>query len=398
MAKNINTSGSKIGLVLSGGGARTAYQVGVLKAVAEFLPPEISDPFPIICGTSAGAINALAIAGCHGSENQRTFQSRIKKIESIWCELEASNIYRSDLFGVLKNTLTMFFSIFNKGSTEKNPKALLDNTPLRGLLRELVDFEAINESIDSKRITAVSVTAVSYSDGKSVTFYDGEEALQPWVRSRRIGIRSKLTIDHIMASTAIPVMFPTIKIMGSYFGDGAIQQLKPISPALHLGANKIFIIGINDNASNKSPLLSDAANPHTHNPPSSAKIIGHILNSAFIDAIESDLETLKNINRLAEILPAETREAEGIGDLQPIKFLMISPSESIGALARNYFKELPLSMRFFFKIMGITTRSEGIEIASYVMFSKGFCSKLVELGYQDGLAKQQAIIEFLLKE
>ena len=289
----------------------------------------------------------------------------------------------------------MFFSIFNKSYAQEKPKALLDNTPLRQLLRQLIDFEAINESINNKRIKAVSITAVSYSDGKSVTFYDGEEELQPWVRSRRIGIRSKLTIDHIMASTAIPVMFPTVKIMGSYFGDGAIQQLKPISPALHLGANKIFIIGVNNNASNKLPALNDTKNLHIHNPPSSAKIIGHILNSAFVDAIDSDLETLRNINRLAEILPAETRKAEGISDLRPIKFLAISPSESIGALARNYFKELPLSMRLFFKIMGITTRSEGIEIASYVMFSKGFCSKLVELGYKDGLAKQKAIIEFL---
>ncbi len=395
MAKDINASGSKVGLVLSGGGARAAYQAGVLKAVAELLPPETSDPFPIICGTSAGAINALAIAGCHGSENQRTFQSRIKKIESIWCGLEANNIYRSDLLGVLKNTLMMFFSIFNKNYTQKKPKALLDNTPLRRLLNELIDFEAINESINNKRITAVSITAVSYSDGKSVTFYDGEATLQPWVRSRRIGIRSKLTIDHIMASTAIPVMFPTTRIMGSYFGDGAIQQLKPISPALHLGANKIFIIGVNDNSSSEPPSLSDATNLHIHSPPSSAKIIGHILNSAFVDAIDSDLETLRNINRLAEILPAETREAKGISDLRPIKFLAISPSKSIGTLARNYFKELPLSMRFFLKIMGLTTRSEGIEIASYVMFSKGFCSKLVELGYQDGLAKQQAITEFL---
>ena len=395
MTKEINTSGSKIGLVLSGGGARTAYQVGVLKAVAELLPPEISDPFPIICGTSAGAINALALAGCHGSEYQCTFQSRIKKIESIWCGLEANNIYRSDLLGVLKNTLIMFFSIFNKSYTQEKPKALLDNTPLRQLLRQLIDFEAINESINNKRIKAVSITAVSYSDGKSVTFYDGEEELQPWVRSRRIGIRSKLTIDHIMASTAIPVMFPTVKIMGSYFGDGAIQQLKPISPALHLGANKIFIIGVNNNASNKLPALNDTKNLPIHDPPSSAKIIGHILNSAFVDAIDSDLETLRNINRLTEILPAETRKAEGISDLRPIKFLAISPSESIGALARNYFKELPLSMRLFFKIMGITTRSGGIEIASYVMFSKGFCSKLVELGYKDGLAKQKAIIEFL---
>ena len=183
--------------------------------------------------------------------------------------------------------------------------------------------------------------------------------------------------------------------MGSYFGDGAIQQLKPISPALHLGANKIFIIGVNDNSSSEPPSLSDATNLHIHSPPSSAKIIGHILNSAFVDAIDSDLETLRNINRLAEILPAETREAKGISDLRPIKFLAISPSKSIGTLARNYFKELPLSMRFFLKIMGLTTRSEGIEIASYVMFSKGFCSKLVELGYQDGLAKQQAITEFL---
>jgi NTE family protein len=382
MPKN-NKSGKKIGLVLSGGGARAAYQVGVLKAVAEALPEATNNPFPVICGTSAGAINTLAIAGRAGP-----FRLRIKKLEAIWRQLDAKKIYRTDFWGVLKNSLNMFFSLFHSGYAIGKPKALLDNSPLRQLLEDYVRFRHIDEAIASGELEAVSVTAVSYSSGKSVTFFQGTEGQEPWERSRRVGIRTNLTIDHLMASSAIPMMFPALQIGDQYYGDGAVRQLKPISPALHLGADKVFVIGVSDNPFHKKK------QPLTNHSPSIAQIIGHMFNSAFIDSIESDLETLQKINRLAEQMSDTERKKKGVDDLRPVDFLAILPSEPIDKLASEYLKELPRSIKFFLKLMGATTRGGGVSAASYVMFSHGFCRKLLELGYQDGLAQKEAILEF----
>lgn len=382
MRKN-NKNGLKIGLVLSGGGARAAYQVGVLKAVAETLPKETSNPFPIICGTSAGAINTLAIAGRAGP-----FRLRIKKLEAIWRQLDAEKIYRTDFFGVLKNSLNMFFSFFNSGYALGKPKALLDNTPLRHLLENYVRFRHIDEAIAAGELDAASITAVSYSTGKSVTFFQGTDDIHPWERSRRVGVRTQLTIDHLMASSAIPMMFPAMHIGERYFGDGAVRQLKPISPALHLGAEKVFVIGVSDNPSHKSqqPLIKHS--------PSIAQIIGHLFNSAFIDSIESDLETLQKINRLSEQMSLSERRKKGVSDLKPVDFLAILPSQPIDKIASDHLKELPRSIKFFLKLTGATARGGGVSAASYLMFSRGFCRKLLDLGYQDGLAQKDAIIEF----
>ncbi len=387
MRKN-NKNGPKIGLVLSGGGARAAYQVGVLKAVAETLPKETSNPFPIICGTSAGAINTLAIAGRAGP-----FRLRIKKLEAIWRQLDAEKIYRTDFFGVLKNSLNMFFSFFNSGYALGKPKALLDNTPLRHLLENYVRFRHIDEAIAAGELDAACITAVSYSTGKSVTFFQGADDIQPWERSRRVGVRTQLTIDHLMASSAIPMMFPAMHIGERYFGDGAVRQLKPISPALHLGAEKVFVIGVSDNPSHNSqqPLIKHS--------PSIAQIIGHLFNSAFIDSIESDLETLQKINRLSEQMSISERRKKGVSDLKPVEFLAILPSQPIDKLASDHLKELPRSIKLFLKLTGATARGGGgVSAASYLMFSRGFCRKLLDLGYQDGLAQKDAIIEFFESE
>ncbi len=382
MAKNKNSE-KKIGLVLSGGGARAAYQVGVLKAVAESLPKEMNNPFPIICGTSAGAINTLAIAGRAGP-----FRLRIKKLEAIWRQLDAKKVYRTDFFGVLKNSLNMFFSFLHSGYALGKPKALLDNTPLRHLLENYVRFRHVDEAIASGELEAVSITAVSYSTGKSVSFFQGTESHQPWERSRRVGVRAKLTIDHLMASSAIPMMFPAMQIGDRYFGDGAVRQLKPISPALHLGAEKVFVIGVSDNPSHKGgqPLIKHS--------PSIAQIIGHMFNSAFIDSIESDLETLKSINRLSEKMSIDERRKKGVDDLRPVEFLAILPSQPIDQLASDHIDELPKSIKIFLKLTGATTQGGGVSAASYVMFSRGFCRKLLELGYQDGMAQKEAILKF----
>ena len=297
-------------------------------------------------------------------------------------------IYRTDFFGVLKNSLNMFFSFFNSGYALGKPKALLDNTPLRQLLDNYVRFRHIDEAVAAGELEAASITAVSYSSGKSVTFFQGNENIQPWERSRRVGVKTQLNIDHLMASSAIPMMFPALQIGERYFGDGAVRQLKPISPALHLGAEKVFVIGVSDNPSHKEqqPLIKHS--------PSIAQIIGHLFNSAFIDSIESDLETLQKINRLSEQMTLSERRKKGVSDLKPVDFLAILPSQPIDKIASEHLKELPRSIKFFLKLTGATTRGGGVSAASYLLFSRGFCRKLLELGYQDGLEQKDAIIEF----
>lgn len=364
-------------LVLSGGGARAAYQVGVLKAVSELLPRRTHNPFPIICGTSAGAINALAIAGRPGSLRQR-----IRKLESIWSNIKAENIYRTDILGVATNTCRLLLSLLHSGYSKKRPVALLDNTPLRELLEQLVRFRYIDEAIASGELTAVSTTSMDYGTGRSVTFFQGNH--EAWQRKRRSGVRTGLSIDHLMASSAIPTIFPATAIHQSYYGDGAVRQLKPLSSPLHLGAEKLFIVGVSDN-----PIHPDTPQKLQH-PPSAGQMISQLLNSAFIDTIESDLETLESINKLALELPEEAKEK----NLRYIDYVCISPSSPIDEMTEQYIHELPMSMKIFLKAIGATSKGGGSSTASYLLFEPGFCRDLLALGYRDALEQEDKILSF----
>ena len=371
------------GLVLTGGGARAAYQVGVLKGIAAILPRTVYNPFPIICGTSAGAINALSIAGRAGP-----FRLRTRKLETIWHHLRASAVYRTDAFGVAKNALHMAASMLHSGYGIGRPISLLDNAPLRELLNNYVKFDYLETAIGNGELEAIAISAMSYASGQSVTFFQGQDSIQPWNRARRRGEKIDLTIDHLMASTAIPSLFPAVKLEGGYFGDGAVRQLKPISPALHMDARQLLIIGVSDNATHKAPELQPDHSP------SIAQIMGHMFNSAFIDAVESDLETLRTINRLASALPQSLKDKNGITDLNAVEALSISPSQSIDQIAEEHIHELPRSLKLFLKITGATAQGGGTSAASYLLFEPGFCRKLIALGHQDALDQEKAIREF----
>ena len=370
------------GLVLTGGGARAAYQVGVLKGIASILPRAVYNPFPIICGTSAGAINALSIAGRAGP-----FRLRTKKPETIWQNLRASDVYRTDFMGVSANAFHVLASFLHSGYGIGRPISLLDNTPLRQLLDNYVKFDYLDTAITNGELEAIAVSAMSYASGQSVTFFQGHQNIEPWKRARRRGEKTALNIDHLMASTAIPSLFPAVQLNEGYFGDGAVRQLKPISPALHMGARQLLIIGVSDNAT------AQGAAPERHSP-SIAQIVGHMFNSAFIDSIESDLETLRSINRLASALPESIRANNGITDLNPIDVLSISPSQSIDQIAQEHIHELPRSLKLFLRLTGATAQGGGTSAASYLLFEPGFCRKLIELGYQDALTQQDAIETF----
>lgn len=370
------------GLILTGGGARGAYQVGVLKAVGDILPRDVYNPFPVICGTSAGSVNALAIAGRAGH-----FRLRMRKLERIWANMGPDKIYRTDAWGVAKNGVKMLFSFLHSGYAIGEPKALLDNAPLRELLMGYIRFRHIDEAIASGELHAVCVTAMSYTSGQSVAFFQGREDLKSWERARRAGVRTRLNIDHLMASSAIPTLFPAHKIGTSFYGDGAVRQLKPISPALQLGAERLFVIGVSDNPRHKKP------HQMIRHSPSMAQILGHLLNSAFIDSIESDLETLRTINTLAEKLSPEQRK---LGDVErkPVDVLAITPSEPIDEIAAEHIHELPFSIKMFLRLTGATAHGGGASAASYLLFSEGFCRKLLDLGYRDAMQQANEIKAF----
>ena len=371
------------GLILTGGGARAAYQVGVLKGIASILPRSVYNPFPIICGTSAGAVNALSIAGRAGP-----FRLRTKKLEAIWHNLHASDVYRTDFWGVTANVFHVLASFLHSGYGIGRPISLLDNAPLRHLLESYVRFDYLDTAVANGELDAIAISAMSYGSGQSVTFFQGQDSIKPWTRARRRGEKTTITIDHLMASTAIPSLFPAVSIDNSYYGDGAVRQLKPISPALHMGARQLLIIGVSDNATSKPTQNT------TDHSPSIAQIVGHMFNSAFIDSVESDLETLRSINRLANAVPESLRVNNGITDHNPIEVLSISPSQSIDQIAKDHIDELPRSLKLFLRLTGANAQGGGTSAASYLLFEPGFCRKLMDLGFQDAVAQQADIEQF----
>lgn len=375
---------SKTALILSGGGARAAYQVGVLQAVADILPEGSANPFPIICGTSAGAINAVALAAHPGN-----FREAVTDLANIWLELSIGQVYRHGWSDLLRGLSRIGLSLFNEGVGRSRPLSLLDNTPLWELLANKVQFANIARNIERNKLHAVSVTAMGYSSGQSVSFFQGRPELESWRRFRRAGVATDIRLEHLLASSAIPTIFPTVRINREYFGDGALRQLAPMSPALHLGADALFVIGV---SGNRNPKHWGKRVPVRHSP-SMAQIVGHLLNSAFIDALENDIEHMERLNRLLEVISPEVREAEGI-DLRPVRNLVVSPSKAVDVIAGRKVRYLPRSVRFFLRAIGATKKGGGATAASYLSFSPPFISELMELGYQDTMWEANRIHKF----
>lgn len=373
------------GLILPGGGARAAYQVGVLKAVAELHGPRHDNPFSILSGTSAGAINAVSLAaGAHH------FSGTAQKLELLWRELTTDKIYRADIIGVIRNALRLGLSLFNSGIAVGKPVALLDNSPLRELLGKHIHFNNISRNILNGDLDALSLTAMNYSLNLSETFFQGGPGHAGWQRWRRQGLATPITLQHLMASAAIPTIFPPAKVGRYYYGDGALRQLTPISPAIHLGAHRVLVIPPSGHRQHYS------ATPKPIQSPAFGQIIGQLLNSAFIDSIEIDIERLERINELLSLIPEENTELMG-RNLLPVRCLVISPSEDIDSIADDHVKELPRSLRAFLGRTG-SSRGGNVNIASYLLFTPEFCGKLIDLGYRDGMAQREALSCFLYKE
>ncbi|ARN76482.1 hypothetical protein BST96_17800 [Oceanicoccus sagamiensis] len=371
---------------MPGGGARAAYQVGVLKALAEITKAEYDYPFPVLCGTSAGALNAVAIAS-----KEQSFEQSCAWLEELWLNLGTDHVYRSDWSGIFRNAWRLIASLFNSGIAVGRPVALLDNAPLKQFLREKIDFSGIGRNLKAGKLSAVCVTAMNYTERVSVSFYQGGPENAEWQRWRRQGIPTPLQLRHLLASTAIPTIFPPQRIGRNYYGDGALRQLAPISPALHLGADKVMIISTTGHKRNYDQPYS-----RIHSP-AFGQVIGHLLNSAFVDSLETDIELLEQMNQLLKISNSELKNQEG-RTLRPVDIHVVSPSEDIDALADEHFKELPTSIKTFLRVSGGGSSSGGVNIASYLLFTPKFCQHLINLGYKDGKDQAEEILAFLAKD
>ncbi len=367
-------------LILSGGGARAAYQVGVLKALMEILPPDCGNPFPILCGTSAGAINSGVLA-CYASR----FRIGVRRLERVWSNFHSQQIFLSDRAGMMSNSLRWLAHIFFSVG-EPNSVALLDNSPLRALLQQVMPFERIADAITAGDLHAVALTASGYTSGESITFFQAVAEVASWQRHRRAGARAHIGIDHVMASAALPLLFQAVRVNREYFGDGSMRFHAPISPALHLGAEQVMVIGVGP----KSTLP-----PERHAmgvPPTVAQVAGHILDSIFFDGLQGDLERLERVNDMIALATVDELRQHSI-PLRPIKTLVLTPSEDISQIAGHHAKSIPAGLRFVLKRIGASGTSAST-VLSYLMFEASFCQDLIALGYEDAKRKEESIAIF----
>jgi NTE family protein len=368
----------RAGLVLTGGGARAAFQVGVLKAVRDILGNPAKNPFPILCGTSAGAINAAALA-VHADDYTHAVADLLEVWEHMRCEL----IYRTDFPSIMRSGARWLASmmLISRG----NPASLLDNAPLRDLLDKRFPFERIQAHIDAGALYAVCVTASGYTSGQSVSFFQGGSAIEAWERNQRIGAAVVLQKDYLLASAALPFIFPAVKLHREFFGDGSMRQIAPVSPALHLGADRVLIVGT-------ARATREQARERSSIYPSLAQIAGHALNSIFLDTLAVDIERLERINRTVRLIPPERLEGSSVA-LRPVRVLYITPSQPIERIAARFIHDLPRSVRFLLRPTGALSRA-GSNLASYLLFEEPFCRALIDLGYQDTVSREEEVKEF----
>jgi NTE family protein len=376
-----------LGLVLTGGGARAAYQVGVIQALAEISHPRTT-PFSVITGVSAGAIN-----GAYLMSRADEFQVAAKGLWDLWSGLQSERIYRADASSIA-NLGTKWLSSVGMGglfSQKKKPNHLLNTQPLRELLNQELQLDKLPGFFKSGVLHGASFSATNYATGTAISFFDGAEDIKPWARSTRIGLRSPLTVEHIMASSAIPVFFPPVKLEGAPYGDGCIRLTSPVSPAIHLGADRIIAVGIRYLRTQSQTLeINQTAKREDL---TIAEIGGVLLNAVFLDSLETDIERMERINSTLSHLTEEQR-LKLPNQLKTIPVLTLRPSQDLGQLARGTLKEFPPLIRFLLRGVG-AKEDKGWDLLSYLAFESIYTKQLIELGYGDTIRKKNQISEFM---
>ncbi len=364
-------------LVLSGGGARGAYQAGVLNATSEIAAKlGVKHPFEIFTGASAGAINASFLAS--QSEN---FVQATENLANLWGTIEAEQVFRSDALSLGKIGFKWMRDLPLGGLTGFSPgPSLLDTTPLRELLQNHVDFTKIQSNLQNGVFKALAITAVDYHSSMAATFTQAEDHVKMWVRSRRFSERCVINTDHIMASSAIPLLFPPIEIDGRHYGDGCLRNNAPLSPAIHLGARKILVVGVRRQTDVVAPRQKHAPTPTL------ARVINTLLNAVLLDGIELDVDRLKKINQFMTKIPTELHDQV---NFRKVDFVWIHPSIDIGQLAYDHAHKLPRFIRYLLRGLGPSEDSK--EVISYLLFDPIFCQKLMEAGYEDAMKKKEDI-------
>lgn len=379
----------KLAIVLTGGGARAAFQAGALKAISDMTINQNKSYFDIYCGVSAGAINAT-----HMAINNHRFHQGVDELVKRWSTFHAEDIYYTDELSVFKMGFRWFKALMPFYHGKKLPTHFLDNTPLKEFLAKF-NYEQIDKNIQSNALHALSITCSSYHSGQSVIFFQGIEKLNEWFKPRRIGVKTQIGYEHLLASSALPLIFPAQKIKHEYFGDGSMRQTAPLSSAIHLDAEKIILIGAGRNEQNNSQSLMSNQNSlpmFTQPYPTLAQIGGYVLNGLFLDGTIADMERLKRTNEILEKVPPYALR-KGF-PVKKVELLSIIPEVNVDEIANQFINQLPPPILKLLKKIG-ASENVGGSLTSYLLFEEAYCQTLLEVGYEVAWKQKNEILEFI---